>query len=91
MSDLHAAVEEMRRSREDYDASCVAAWNQVLASHPELREFLSKSGIDENQSVRWFCTPRFDEGSKSAIELFAEDRGQEVMRLLGQMTAGVYL
>ena len=91
MSDLRAAVEEMRRCRKDYDESCVVVWSQLLASHPELRELLSKSGIDKNQSCRWFCARRFDEGTKSAAELFAEDRGEEVMLLLGQMTAGVYL
>lgn len=91
MTDLRASVEQMIRCRKDYDEYCMAVWNQVLATHPEIGEFLTESGADERQASQWFCTRRFDKGTRSAAELCVEGRVEEVLSLLGKMSAGVYL
>ena len=90
MRTLTASLKKMKKTKLAYEAACRKVWTSLLATHPEVSTILQEWGVEEEAGWRWFCAPYFDDGSKSAVELFDEGRGSEVILRIGQIAQGVY-
>ncbi|GAB3350996.1 hypothetical protein GCM10027430_14410 [Lysobacter tyrosinilyticus] len=87
---LLAAIDRMRAAKDAYEDACRNAWPVLLAAHPQIRNVLKEWDMDETLAAKWFCTAHFDDGRKTAQELFAEVRGEEVFARINQIAHGVY-
>jgi hypothetical protein len=90
LNTLAQCVEDMRATRQAHLDACRAAWAVLLSGRPEVRELLNESCLDEEQAGPMFWKAHFDGGERSAIELFAEGRGEEVVARIRKMMYGVY-
>lgn len=90
MNTLAQCVEDMQATRQAHLDACRAAWAVLLNYRPEVRELLKQYRLDEGHAGPMFWTTRFDGGERSAIELFAEGRGDEVVERIHRMMSGVY-
>lgn len=90
MTSLAHSIDAMHRAKQAYEDASRAAWMVLLDSRPEVRTLLEEFGLDETAVGHWFCAMHFDEGQKTAIEMFEEGRGREVVSRIGQIAHGVY-
>lgn len=90
MNGLLAAIDQMKTAKGLYDEACRNVWPALLSAHPEIRGVLKEWAMDEDAAGKWFCSPHFDAGDKTAAELFAEGRGDEVLSRINQIAHGVY-
>lgn len=89
-SELVDALAILQRARHRTSKAEQLVWHHLLDAYPEVRETLAGWDIPVDQAASWFCTPRFDERTLSAADLYATGRGDEVVHLLNQMAHGVF-
>lgn len=89
-AELAGALESLRLARERVSEAERLAWKCLLIAHPEIPGVLADLGILIEDAAMWFCTPRFDERTLSAADLYLVGRGDEVVGLLTQLAHGVY-
>lgn len=90
MSTLTDAILGMKKAKRRYDEACAEAWSALVASHPEVRDLLDSLDLESEATSQWFCAAHFDQGSKTAVELFDEGRGEEVIKRIRQLAYGVF-
>lgn len=90
MKTLAQCVEDMRLTRKAHLDACRAAWLMLLSRQPEVGALLIELGLDAEISGPLFWTAKFDGNERSAIELFEEGRGSEVIARVRRMVHGVF-
>ncbi|MCA9233375.1 MAG: hypothetical protein KDA57_22210 [Planctomycetales bacterium] len=88
--ELVDALAKLRQARQQVSQAEQLVWWHLLNTFPEIRDTLAYLEIPVGQSASWFCTPRFDEQTLSAADLYLAGRGIEVVRLLNKLALGVY-
>ena len=81
LDDLAVALEQRRIDQEEFESHI---FEQLLGLHPELKAYLTEHHPSSPFIAQWFCASHFDVGTKSAIELLAEEREDEAMGLFFQ-------
>lgn len=81
LDDLAVALEQRRIDQEEFQSEI---FEQMLELHPDLKAYLEECHPSDPCLAQWFCAPYFDVGTKSAIELLAEEREDEAMSLFFQ-------
>ena len=89
-SELVDALARLQQARHRTSQAEQLVWHHLLDAYPEVRETLADRDIPVDQAAPWFCTPRFDERTLSAADLYAAGRGDEVVHFLNQMAHGVF-
>lgn len=89
-AELVDALATLQEARQQVSLAEQLVWRHLLIAFPEIRDTLADWDIPVDQSASWFCAPRFDQRTLSAADLYVAGRGREVVRLLNQITHGVY-
>lgn len=90
MHTLTEAIRQMNLAKLACEEACRVVWISLLDTHPDIQAILKELDMDADAAAPWFCAPYFDNGTKTAAELFDEGRGNEVLMRIRQIAHGVY-
>ena len=87
LSDAISHLNECIRAQQEAEKTVLSA---LLIEFPQVGELLSELALSEAKARTWMCSKHFDLSTKSAAELYAVGRGEEVVRRVRQIAHGIY-
>lgn len=87
LSDAISHLNECIRAQQEAETTVLSA---LLIEFPQVDELLNELALPEAKARTWMCSKHFDQGTKSAAELYAVGRVEEVVTRVRQLAHGIY-
>ncbi len=89
MTTLDCKIEAMERARATFDDACTEVWSVLGSTHPNEGAAIRQLFTHDHLAATWTCR-HFGSTGKSAAELIATGRSEEVMTSLLKTAHGMF-
>jgi len=89
MTTLDCKIEAMERARAAFDDACAEVWSALGSTHPNECAPIKQLFTQDHLASTWTCR-HFGNTGKSAAELIATGRSEEVMASLLKTAHGMF-